>query len=165
VSRVNVYATYENLADEHGYEAPVLVGHFESSKAEQWSDASIDGNGSGGTGRGTALLRTAGGKWVLAHWTRWQGESDTYAYIEADSAKDWLLRHHEDEAVTKYFGEIPEEEDRRPGRPAIGDGNAINVRLGELLGRVDAFATKGGTSRAAAIRELVLAGLEELEGF
>jgi hypothetical protein len=161
MSRINVYAPVDE-SDWMNDDGPQLVGHFESTKAEQWSDADYNGNGSRGTGRGTALLRTAGGKWVLAHWTRWQGESDTYAYIEDDAAKEWLLRYHEDEAITKYFGGIPEEEDRRPGRPAIGE--PINVRLGNLLGRVDAFAADSGVSRADAIRELVMNGLIKLEG-
>lgn len=47
--------------------------------------------------------------------------------------------------------------ERKPGPPEVGE--AINVRLGDLLPRVDEFAASGGMSRAAAIRELVSCGL------
>jgi hypothetical protein len=152
VTRINVYAT--GNADKFGYEPPALAGHFESSKAEWWSDMDHNSNGSGGTGRGQAILRTAGGKWVLEHWTCWRGEESTYAYTDGDTAKDWLLRNNEDMAVAKYFGPIPEEEDRRPGRPAVGQ--AINVRPGdELLAVLNAYAGEHGHSRAEAIRILL----------
>ncbi len=135
-----------------------LLGWFDAAKAERWTDADYSGNGSGGTGRGQAINRTAGGKWILENWTIWQGESSTYAYITPGEAHDWLLRNHEDGAAAKYFGEIAGEEDRRPGRPEVG--GAVHVRLGELLGRVDAFAAEhGDITRAGAIRELLLAGL------
>lgn len=154
MSRVNVYS-YPDESDYLG--EPRLAGHFDISKAVQWSDADHNGNGSGGTGRGQAVLRTSGGRWVLCNWTRWQDESDTFRYITETEAHDWLLRNHEDAAVADHFGEIPEEEDRRPGRPPIGE--AINVRLGALLTQVDGFAATQGVNRAEAIRHLVEAGL------
>jgi hypothetical protein len=155
MTRINIYTA---RTGELGCEPPALAGHFESSKAESWSDIDHDSNGSGGTGRGTSLWRTAGGKWVLCHWSCWQGEEDTYNYTEADAAKDWLLRNNEDSALARYFGEIPEEEDRRPGRPAVGQ--AINVRLGDdLLGQLDAYASEHGNSRAEAVRILLAEAL------
>ena len=158
MARINIYDT-QPADGEFGYEPPALAGHFDSAKAESWTDRDYNSNGSLGTGRGTSLWRTAGGKWVLCYWTCWQGEEDTYTYIDADAAKDWLLRNDEDTAVTKYFGPIPEEEDRRPGRPAVGQ--AVNVRLGDdLLGQVDAYAGEHGQSRAEIVRELVKAGLK-----
>jgi metal-responsive CopG/Arc/MetJ family transcriptional regulator len=45
------------------------------------------------------------------------------------------------------------------GRPEIGE--PINIRLGDLLSRVDAFAEREQISRAEAIRRLVAAGLDE----
>lgn len=148
MSRINVY-------DYPAYEGDVTrVGHFESSKARRWDDADYNGDGSGGTGRGQAVWRTSGGKWVLQHWTRWQNEPGRHEYISEDEAREWLLANDCDDAVKDYLGEVAEEEDRRPGRPAIGD--AINVRLGgDLLSQVDAYAGEHGYKRAEAIRVLL----------
>lgn len=49
-------------------------------------------------------------------------------------------------------------ESGRAGRPEVGE--PVNVRLGDLLGRVDAWAEGQGMTRAAAIRELVSRGLD-----
>jgi len=46
---------------------------------------------------------------------------------------------------------------RRAGRPKIG--GEVQVRLGDLLPDVDAWAADNGVKRAEAIRRLVLAGL------
>lgn len=149
MSRANIY---EPSTDE--YSPAKRVGHFDTSKADFWTDADYNGNGSGGTGRGQGLYRTAGGKWVLCHWSSWQNESDTYAYASDDEAREWLLRNHEDEAVAKHFGPLAEEEDRRPGRPKIG--GEVLVRLGDdLIAMVDAYAEQRRINRSEAIRRLV----------
>jgi hypothetical protein len=154
VSRINVYR-YPDESDSFG--ETVRVGHFDGEKALRWDDRDpISGNGSGGPGRGQAVWRTSGGRWVLEHWTSWQGERDRYEFITDEAAREWLLANDCDKAVTEYFGEI--EEERGPGRPSVGE--PINVRLGELLGRVDAFAAEGGVTRAEAVRQLVFAGLD-----
>jgi hypothetical protein len=162
MGRINIYAppSYDNPED---YDKPELLGWFESAKAAHWTDRDHNGNGSGGTGRGQAVYRTAGGKWVLEHWTAWQGETATHQYISDATARDWLLHNGEDEAVKIIFGDIAEEEDRRPGRPEVG--NVINVRLGELLGRVDEFAADSRISRAEAVRQLVFGGLIKHYGY
>jgi len=126
------------------------AGRFEWDKADRWSDRDVNNNGSGGTGRGQAVMRTAGGKWVLENWTLWQGQRDTYRWITADEAQEWLLRNGEHGAVEEYFGEQPEEEDRRAGRPEIG--GAVHVRLGALLPVVDRWAEFEGVSRAEWVR-------------
>jgi Ribbon-helix-helix protein, copG family len=156
VSRRNIYEQIDYDADwMRRDEKPALLGWFESAKAVFWSDRDHNGNGSGGTGRGQTVWRTAQGKWVLEHWSAWQDEESTYAYITPDEARDWLLRNDEDVAVRDHFGEVAEEEDRRPGRPAIG-GEAGNVRLGEeRLAEVDAYAKAQNLSRAEAVRRLV----------
>lgn len=157
MSRVNVY---ERVSEQDlGYEAPKLAGWFEWSKAARWSDADYNHNGSGGTGRGQAVMLTAGGRWVLEHWTIWQGGTDRYEYITDDEARDWLLRNGEDEAVRQHFGEVAEEEDRRGGRPEIG--GRITTAIGdERLAVVDSYARSEGIGRAEAVRRLVDAGLE-----
>jgi len=150
MSRVNVYIY---PAEDDYASSAVFAGHFDADTAERWSDADYDGNGSGGTGRGQAVYLTKGSKWVLSTWSRWQGDEDRFEYISADVARDWLLRNHEDEAVARHFGPVPEEEDRRPGRPAIGE--AVSVRLGsELLAMVDGYARERSITRAEAIRRL-----------
>jgi hypothetical protein len=133
------------------------VGHFDSAKADYWSDADYNGNGSGGTGRGQAVYRTAGGRWVLCNWSRWQDEKDRNEYITAEDAREWLLANKDDDAVEKFFGDLAEEEDRRPGRPAIGE--PVNIRLGDLQPQVDSYAETVGMTRAEAIRQLVALGL------
>jgi hypothetical protein len=156
VDRINVYR-YPDESDS--LSETVRVGHFDGDKAQRWDDADYNGNGSGGTGRGQAVLRTSGGRWVLEHWTRWQGERSGHEFITDDAAREWLLRNDYDKAVTEHFGEI--EDERGPGRPAIGE--PVNIRLGDLLGRVDAFAAAAGRTRADAIRELVASGLGNAE--
>lgn len=48
------------------------------------------------------------------------------------------------------------------GRPAIG--KPVNLRLGDLLARVDAVAAERGRSRADTIRDLVEQALRSLDG-
>jgi hypothetical protein len=129
------------------------AGHFDWDKAARWSDRdAISGNGSGGPGAGEAVMLTAGGKWVIEHWTNWQGQSNRYHWITPEDAKAWLLRNGEDDAVAEYFGDRPEETDLG-GRPAIG--GAVHVRLGAQIDKVDAYAARHGVSRAEAVRRIV----------
>jgi hypothetical protein len=149
-----------NVTDAGG----TRTGHFDYGKIQgRWSDGDRNGygNGSGGTGRGQAIIFTSGGAWVRERWTQWSGEKDQYSYISDQAAQEWLLSNGFDGAVAEHFGPVAEEEDRRPGRPAIG--GAVHVRLGDLLTGVDSFAAEFDTehkmSRADAVRELVKAGL------
>jgi hypothetical protein len=134
------------------------VGRFEWDKAERWSDRDYNGNGSGGAGRGEAVMLTAGGRWVLENWTNWQGQRNTYRYIIGNEAQAWLMRNGEDAAVEKYFGDLPEEEDRRAGRPEIGGRVTIALGTGNLE-RVDAWAQAEGISRAEWVRRAVEAAV------
>jgi hypothetical protein len=153
MTRINVYSVADE-SDRMNEDGPQLLGWFDSSKSSRWTDRDYNGNGSGGTGRGQAVNRTAQGKWVLEHWTCWVNEHDRYEYITPDAARECLLRNQEDEAAAKYFGDLAEEEDRRPGRPEIGE--PVNVRLGsDLLAMVDAYASERSISRAEALRRLV----------
>jgi hypothetical protein len=133
---------------------PALLGWFDSASARRWEE---DWDGVNRPTSGQALNRTSGGKWVLSRWSAYTDTSDTHGFVTSDEAREWLLAHHCDEVIAEFFGAVAEEEDRRPGRPAIGE--PVNVRLGELLGRVDAYATATGASRAEAIRALVAVGL------
>ena len=45
-----------------------------------------------------ALHRTAGGRFVLNHWSQWQGSMETYEEISVEEAARWLSvnGHHDD---------------------------------------------------------------------
>jgi hypothetical protein len=144
MDRTNIFADHDDRRITGWFDWDAIKG--------RWTDRDYNNNGSHGTGRGEEVILTAGGKWVMNHWT-----ASTRVYMTADAARDWLLRNEEDAAVAKHFGEIPGEEDRRPGRPEIGE--PVQVRLGDLLGAVDAFANAKGVKRAEAIRQLVSTGL------
>jgi hypothetical protein len=154
MDRTNILASVDDPDDVTG-----VIGWFDFDKIQgRWTDRDpVTRNGSRGTGRGTAIILTSGGKWVHEDWTNWQGEATVYTYATPEQAREWLLRNGEDTAAEEYFGEIPGEEDRRPGRPEIGE--PVQVRLGDLLGAVDAYAAAKGIKRAEAIRQLVTTGL------
>lgn len=151
--RVNVYEYPEYPGDND--DEPKLVGWFEWTKSDRWPGPTRDGAGNH-LATGEALIRTAKGRWVLEHWSRWQDDTDKYVFVSDDQARTWLLDHGEDATVREYFGEI--EEERGPGRPEIG--SPVQVRLGtDLLERVDSWASERGVKRAEAIRRLVAAAL------
>lgn len=158
-TRINVYKLLDNGYGEH---ERVFDGWFDLSRAERWSDQDHNGNGSGGPGRGVAVYRTAQGRWVMEEWTNWQGEEDLCYFIEADKAREWLLANNFDEAVEEHFGEI--EEERGPGRPAIGD--QVQVRMSDdLKERLDEWAGERNISRAEAVRRILseALGLDAVE--
>lgn len=104
------------------------------------------------------LFRTRGGRWVLNHDAhRYFSGSDTYRFVTDEQARDWLLRSGLDEVAEEHFGEI--EEERGPGCPEVG--GLVQVRLGDLLERVDAWAAGKHANRAEAVRQLVARALEE----
>ena len=144
MDRTNILAAHDDRT---------VVGWFDYQRAGRWDDRDYNGNGSRGTGRGAGVVLTAGGKWLGLQWTSWQDEEWTHVYITPDEARDWLIASHEDQVVEEHFGEIPDEEDRRPGRPQIGI--PVQVRLGDELARVDAYAAANGIKRAEAIRRLI----------
>lgn len=55
-----------------------------------------------------SLFRTKGGKWILNHWSQWQGSRETYVEIDNQEAAAWLakqeLEPHED--CEKEFAEL-----------------------------------------------------------
>jgi hypothetical protein len=104
------------------------------------------------------LYRTPQEHWVLRHGWRDSagGIPDSYEFLTDDQALEWLTRQDYEDHVERFFGTLPTE--RGPGRPEIS--GRVQVRLGDLLERVDAYASQGGISRAHAIRRLISAGLE-----
>jgi len=149
MARVNVWSELSAPAD---YPA-VITGWYDDSKLrgewpnctwQQWHD-----------GYGEAVALTSGGRWVREVKDRYHVSSE---YITRDEAREWLLAAKEDDAIAEHFGDVPAEEDRRQGRQEIGA--PVQIRLGDLLGRVDEYAAARQVSRAEAVRVLVAAGLE-----
>lgn len=134
------------------------VGWFDRDRAEHFDEPTRwDGNNhrgviSGLQIGGESLYRTAGGRWVRYYdaSSEFNGP-EYYEFITEEQARTWLLRADEDDAVERFFGELPDE--KGPGRPEVGP--ATNVRLGEeLTAKIDG-ARQDGESRAAAIRRLL----------
>lgn len=135
-----------------------VAGMFDPDKAHKWEGRTEwDGNNSAdvhvGANRGQDLYRTAGGKWVLYGWSNWVNEPDSYEFISADKAKDWLLINDNDEAVVEFFGEIDEEKAPGPGRPKVGEPFQFAFPE-DLRAKVAAKATEG-ESLGATVRRLL----------
>lgn len=159
MGRTNIYR-YDD------YEGKTLDSWFYPEKSERFDeDTRWDGNNqvslvTGDQFEHETLYRTGKGRWVLHHWSQWQGREETYQYISDDKAREWLLTCNHDKAVETYFGEL-EEEGPGPGRPSVGP--QINIRLGDdLTARVDAVKRQG-ESRAAVIRRLLEHALDTLD--
>jgi hypothetical protein len=159
VARINVYSYGESEFDE-----TTLAGWFNPDSSTRYDEATRwDGNNSvsvnpvGRYGH-QVLYRTKGGRWVLHNWSQWQGAEERYEFVDDATAKDWLLRNEEDDAVEQWFGELDEESGPNlGGRPAVGP--KVEVRLDEeTLRRVTEFAA--GRARADALRDLIAAGLD-----
>jgi len=168
MERINVYRHYSE--DDYYQESqaaysmgrefrPALEGWFDYDKAERFAE-NTEWNGSnhisvqtGSQWDHEALLRTKQGRWVLMTYSNRQGVMEkTYRFVSDGDAREWLIRNNDDAVVTRFFGEI--EEERGPGRPAIGD--RVEVRFdGPLLAMVDTYAEQRGIARAEAIRRLV----------
>ena len=116
------------------------------------------------------LYHTEEGRWVLkvaAHVDgrgRWvDDENDAQPmdgmprvrFVTDIEAMDWLNRNGYADRVSALLSDLPNESG--PGRPEIG--GLVQVRLGNLLPSVDAYAARHGWSRAEAVRRLVVAGL------
>ena len=134
------------------------VGWFDRAKATCFEEGTRwDGNNKVGLcsdrpWEHEALYRTAGGRWVLNHWSNWQGSTETYHFISDDEAHDWLIRSEDnEEALAEHFDLPDEAEPRTMGRPPIGDQISVAMPT-PLLVRIDAAADVAGVSRSAWIR-------------
>lgn len=144
-----------------------IIGWFDRDRATEWDEgARWDGNNRVSLATGIysdheRLMRTAQGRWVIHFWSAWQNVPDSWRYVDADSAREWLIINKHD-AVAIFaagLGDLPEESGPNlGGRPAIG-GKALLALGDELLARLDAEADQRGTTRAALARELLAAAL------
>jgi len=138
-----------------------LAGWFDPDQAEEFSEATDhDGANPIGVVSGMAnhhqsLYRTKGGRWVLAVWSDWQGTETRYQFLDDAAAREWAISASRDDLLASFWGEL--EEESGPGRPAVG--GLVNIRLGEMLGPVDAYAAEQGVSRPEAVRQLLAAAL------
>ena len=147
--------------DEYG--DTTTLGWFDPARCESFEEGTRwDGNNNVGLASGSqwvdeTLYRTKAGRWVLnRNATRYHNGPDSYRFLDDGQAQDWLRRAGNDEGLTKYFG--PDEEERGPGRPAIGAQIKIAMDP-DTVARVDAAATTEGISRAEWIRRAVMVAL------
>lgn len=164
MARINVY-DYGN-PEAYDHEGPTLAGWFNPDSSTEYKE-DTEWNGSehvsvnpvGRYGH-QMLYRTKGGRWVLNFWSQYQGVAEKYEFVDDATAKDWLIRNGEDDAVQRWFGELEEESGPNlGGRPSIGP--KIEVRLPQaVLDRVEAL--RGGRERADVLRDLIAAGLDAL---
>lgn len=161
--RINV--THTTNYDDPEDNVSTVAGWFDLDKATRYDENTHwDGNNMVSSavadryGR-QILYRTAKGRWVLNNWSQWSGSVLTYEFIEPAAAREWLIAQEEDEAVEQYFGEL--EDERGPGRPEVG--NAVHIRLGDLLAQLDEWAADHNMSRPDAMREAVRRLVSEQE--
>ena len=71
---------------------------FDADKAECIKEDTFwDGNNhiskaTGSQWEHESLYRTAGGQWVLHHWSNYQGQMASYRLISNDKAAEWLAK-------------------------------------------------------------------------
>lgn len=72
---------------------------FDADKAESFEeDTRWDGSNNISRATGSQwdhekLYRTAGKKWIVCHWSQWQGSETTYTEISDTYAAEWLVRN------------------------------------------------------------------------
>lgn len=158
MARTNIYDT-----DEYGNRA--LAGWYDPDKCESWgSNTRHDGTNlvplvTGSYTEWETLYRTPGGRWVLHHWSRWQGHPGTHQFLADAEALDWLLRNDEPETeIARVTGYVVEAE-RGPGQPRIG--TPVTVTLpDDAITQLDGMVADGrARSRSDALRSAVVRGL------
>ena len=149
MTRVNV------TSDGYGH----VVGWFNIDTATgypegtRWDGRNKISLATGASSEHQYLYRTAGGRWVVNHWSQWQGVPESYRFVTDEEAREWLIRCEYPEAEVEAATGVPVESERGPGRPEIGP--AFSVRFpADLLARVDAAAEAAHVSRAGWLREV-----------
>ena len=148
-NRTNVYR-YE---PEYGRK---YVGHFDQTAATifnedtRWNGSNSISVHTGSEFHHQRLLRTSQGRWVMNYWTNYADGEDRYEFIDADQARAWLLLNQDDQAVERYFGTI--EEERGPGRPAVG-GSQVGIMFPpDMRAALEAEAANLSVSLAELVR-------------
>lgn len=85
---------------------------FDLDKAEEYKENSFhDGRNfiskaTGSQWEHEAIYITAGGKFILNHWSNWQGSVETYEEISADEAARWFAKQgFDDDDIPEVFRE------------------------------------------------------------
>ena len=168
-----------NVTDSDGYGH--VVGWFNIDTATgypegtRWDGRNKVSLATGAYSEHEFLYHTAGGRWVVNHWSQWQGRPEWYHFVTDEDAREWLIRCEYPEAEVEaatgvpvesesvvyrvgdrewltWRGDLPVQE-RGPGRPEIGP--AFSVRFpADLLARVDAAAEAAHVSRAGWLRDV-----------
>ena len=144
-----------NVTDSDGFGH--VVGWFDVDTADGYPEGTRwDGNNNVSLATGAYsehefLYHTAGGRWVVNHWSQWQGRPEWYHFVTDEDAREWLIRCEYPEAEVEAATGTSVESERGPGRPEIGP--AFSVRFpADLLARVDAAAEAAHVSRAGWLR-------------
>lgn len=81
-----------------------VVGHFDPDHAQAWEETTTwNGNNhisdaTGSQWEHETLYKTTNGRYILLHWSQWQGSIPHYKLISEDAAGRWLMRcgYHDD---------------------------------------------------------------------
>ena len=77
------------------------------------------------------------------------------SYIDADTAREWLIHNeYSEDAIEAATGEVVPEEPPVMGRPEIGPQVKVRMPV-DLIARVDEFADEAGVSRSEWVRRAV----------
>ncbi|MEV3981798.1 hypothetical protein [Nonomuraea sp. NPDC049758] len=120
MARTNIFRTPDG--------DPILDGWFDPDLAERYDEATrlvgIDYVSilTGDPAQHQTLYRTPEGRWVLHRWSQWEGDTDTYEFIDAAKARIWLVTCHHDRATEAHFGELPDE-----AGPGVSDAAATAI--------------------------------------
>lgn len=79
---------------------------FDESK--QWDGNNHVSNATNSQWEHEALYKTKGSKFILNHWSQWQGTTETWKEISIGEAAIWLSTngHEPDETLLKEFEEL-----------------------------------------------------------
>jgi len=75
---------------------------FDCDRAERfeedtyWDGSNLRSKATGERFDHETLYRTAGGRWILQHWSQWQGSVDSWTEISNQEAAAWLVRNGHD---------------------------------------------------------------------
>lgn len=83
---------------------------FDSEKAENYEEDSYH-NGRNFISKATgsqweheSIFVTKSGKFILNHWSNWQGSSETYELISKDQAAEWFAKQgFQDDQIPEVF--------------------------------------------------------------
>lgn len=160
MDRITIYDTDEDTGERY------RTGHFDLDAATVALEENTcwDGNNHRGVISGMQinrafLYRTAGGRWVehADHRPEHNGPN-VWRFLTDDQAREWMLKsggEPAEEALAKYFPQVPEEEGPAPkgGRPAVGPTISVAYPR-DLLAKIEAAAAAAGVSRAAWLRKI-----------